>query len=150
MTTIHVLYGTESGNAEMVADDVAATLGERGFATEIAELSDVTPADLADYERVVVVTSTYGEGGLPEGAAPFHEALLAERPDLSGLEFAAYGLGDSTYETFNNAVDTLRGALIELGARQLGETGKHDAASATDPAAEATAWVLQLTDLVPA
>ncbi|KQS65701.1 flavodoxin domain-containing protein [Modestobacter sp. Leaf380] len=139
MSIVHIYYGTESGNAEMVADDVAEVLQGQGLQTVIVEMADIDIADLADIERAVFITSTYGEGDLPETTAPFHDQLVEQRPDLSGLSFGAFGLGDSVYETYNNGIDTLRSTLVELGARQLGETAKHDAASgepATDLAQE--------------
>ncbi|MEU9890604.1 flavodoxin domain-containing protein [Sphaerisporangium sp. NPDC051011] len=150
MTVVHVLFGTESGNAEMVADDIAAAFGDQGFETVIAELTDVEVPDLAAMEITVFVSSTYGEGGLPETAAPFYDALMAERPDLTGLRFAAFGLGDSIYETFNNAIETIRAALLELGAEQIGTTAKHDAASTTPATDLAEAWARDLLTLMPA
>lgn len=150
MTVVNILFGTESGNAEMVAEDIAASFENQGFETTTSELTDVDVTELADMELAVFVTSTYGEGGLPETAAPFHDALLTQKPDLSGLRFAAFGLGDSIYETFNNAIDTIREALSELGAVQIGPTAKHDAAStmpATDLAEE---WARDLFVLMPA
>lgn len=93
-----VLYGTESGNAEMVADDVAATLEGLGWEPQIVAMDDeVERFELVGEGHVVLITSTYGEGGLPETAAPLYEALVAERPDLSEVAFAAFGLGDSSY-----------------------------------------------------
>ncbi|MFI1705101.1 flavodoxin domain-containing protein [Streptomyces griseoruber] len=150
MTVVHVLYGTESGNAEMVADDIAAAFVDQGYETVTAELTDVEVSDLAAMQIAVFVSSTYGEGGLPETAAPFHDALLTERPDLSGVRFAAFGLGDSIYETFNNAIETIRTALLELGAEQIGTTAKHDAASTTPATELADAWARELLTLMPA
>ncbi|WP_327313571.1 flavodoxin domain-containing protein [Streptomyces sp. NBC_01235] len=150
MTVVHVLFGTESGNAEMVADDIAAAFGDQGFETVTAELTDVEVSDLADMHIAVFVSSTYGEGGLPETAAPFYDALMAERPDLTGVRFAAFGLGDSVYETFNNAIETLRTALLELGAEQIGTTARHDAASTTPATELAEAWARDLLALMPA
>ncbi|MDX2546858.1 flavodoxin domain-containing protein [Streptomyces sp. WI04-05B] len=150
MTVVHVLFGTESGNAEMVADDISATFGDQGFETVTAELTDVEVSDLAGMHIAVFVSSTYGEGGLPETAAPFYDALMAERPDLTGVRFAAFGLGDSVYETFNNAIETLRTALLELGAEQIGTTARHDAASTTPATELAEAWARDLLALMPA
>ncbi|UUU19129.1 flavodoxin domain-containing protein [Streptomyces sp. DSM 40750] len=150
MTVVHVLYGTESGNAEMVADDIVAAFRGQGFETVTAELTDVEVSDLAAMEIAVFVSSTYGEGELPETAAPFYDALMAERPDLTGVRFAAFGLGDSIYETFNNAIETLRRALLELGAEQIGTTAKHDAASTTPATELADAWTRDLLTLMPA
>ncbi|MBZ3906426.1 MULTISPECIES: flavodoxin domain-containing protein [Streptomyces] len=148
MTVVHVLFGTESGNAEMAADDIAAAFGGQGFETVTTELTDIEVSDLPAMEIAVFVSSTYGEGGLPETAAPFYEALMAERPDLTGVRFAAFGLGDSVYETFNNAIETLRTALLELGAEQLGTTARHDAASTTPATDLAAAWARDLLALV--
>jgi MioC protein len=150
MTEVHILYGTESGNAEMVADELAVVFGDRGFETAIVELSDVELEDLASMQLAVFVTSTYGEGGLPESAEPFYEALMAVRPDLAGLRFAAFGLGDSVYDTFNNAIETIRTALAELGAEQVGVTAKHDAASTTPATDLVDAWASDLFALMPA
>ena len=76
--------------------------------------------------------------------------LMAERPDLTGVRFAAFGLGDSIYETFNNAIETLRTALLELGAEQIGTTAKHDAASTTPATELADAWTRDLLTLMSA
>lgn len=150
MTVVHVLYGTESGNAEMVAEDIAAAFEGQGFATITSEMTDVEVGDLLTMDVAVFVTSTYGEGGLPESSAPFYDALRTQQPDLSGVRFAAFGLGDSIYETFNNAIETIRAALLDLGAEQIGETAKHDAASAAPATDLAQSWAQDLLSLMPA
>jgi MioC protein len=146
VSTIKILYGTESGNAELVADDVAETFNAAAVKAEVVamDLYDVT--ELSEAGAVVVITSTYGEGELPETTAPFQEALLAECPDLSGLRFAAFGLGDSTYETYNNGIAVVSSDLVGLGARQIGETGRHDAASGESLTDVAVAWAAKVLD----
>lgn len=150
MTTIHIFFGTESGNAEMAADDIAGVLQNQGFETVIAELSAVDVDALADLGTAVLITSTYGEGNLPETAEPFHASLLTTKPDLNGLRFAAFGLGDSGYETFNNGIDTLSQAFADLGARQIGETARHDAASGEPVTELATKWAESVMASIPA
>jgi MioC protein len=137
---VTILYGTESGNAELVADDVAAALAEQGVESVLAGMEDYEVARLASEEFVIVITSTYGEGELPETATPFYEQLMGQRPRLDGFRFAAFGLGDSTYETFCNGIEILGGALRDLGATQLGQTGRHDASSGEDLSELATRW----------
>jgi MioC protein len=150
MTTIHIFFGTESGNAEMAADDIADILRSQGFDTTISELSDAAVDSLAELGTAVLITSTYGEGDLPETAAPFHTALLQSRPDLSRLHFAAFGLGDSGYETFNNGIDILRAAFSDLGAQQIGETARHDAATGEPVTDLAASWAASLMSAIPA
>ena len=145
---IPVLFGTETGNAEMVADDVAEVLSDFMGAATAGDMSDVDVTELPGTDLLVLVCSTYGEGGLPESAQPFHDALLAERPDLTGVRFAVFGLGDSAYETFNNGSTTLAATLTGLGAVRVGEHGVHDASSGLLSGDVARHWATQLSDLL--
>lgn len=144
MSSIPVIFGTESGNAEMVADDIVAAIAAADLEAEAVPMEDVTVDDLARWPLMVLVTSTYGEGDLPATTAPFHETLMTQRPDLAHLRFAAFGLGDSTYETYNNAVSVLAEALAALGATRIGEIGRHDASSGESFTAVATLWAGKL------
>jgi cytochrome P450/flavodoxin len=152
MTLIHVWYGTESGNAEMVGDEIVEILKRAGIDTHLNELTDVEVDDVANAQVAVLITSTYGEGGLPATTEPFYDALVAARPDLSGLRFAAFGLGDSSYENYNNAIKTMSSLLVELGATQIGSVGRHDATTGLDPVDVATEWAHNdaLPILIPA
>lgn len=147
MSSLKILFGTESGNAELVADDVAEAFETAGIKAEVVAMEDFDVADLPDAGTVVVITSTYGEGELPATTAPFQEALEADRPSLSALRYAGFGLGDSTYETYNNAIGLLTAQLRELGASQIGDIGKHDAVSGESFTDAAVAWA---NTIVPA
>jgi MioC protein len=147
MSELQILFGTESGNSEMVAEEVAEVLGAQGISTTVRDLSDVT-VDSLGTAPFILVSSTYNEGDLPASAEPFYEALAAERPDLTGLRFAAFGLGDSTYEHYSKGVDTLRGLLLDLGARQVGDTGRHDASTGTSPVEPANEWAAETAGLL--
>lgn len=141
MTNILVAFGTESGNAEMAADDIAANLSARGVEVSVKSMEDIAASTLLACSTVIVVTSTYGEGDLPETTIPFFDVLNNERPDLSRLGFYAFGLGDSTYTNFNNAIRTISDKLVELGATMIGEVGRHDAASGKSLTAVASDWI---------
>lgn len=137
---ITVLFGTESGNSEMAADDIAQFLSDNGEAAKVVPMEDCDVAHLADAALIVVITSTYGEGELPETTQPFYDALQASRPSLAPLQFGAFGLGDSTYETYGNGIDLVSSLLTDLGAGQVGDTGRHDAAKGLPLSQAATEW----------
>jgi MioC protein len=143
---IQILFGTESGNAEMVADDISEALESRGLKNEITALDSFDVDELPEVDVAIFITSTYGDGELPMTTAPFHEALVVAEPDLGSLRFCAFGLGDRTYETYNNAITVLATTLTELGATQLGEIGRHDASGAESYTDAAVAWVNQLLE----
>jgi MioC protein len=127
---ITVLYGTETGNAEMLAEDVAAHL-EGDHAVSCTNLSDFAPADFTADHFYLVICSTYGDGELPASAKPFAAAMEAEKPDLAGIHFAIFGLGDTEYDsTHNFGSQIVAGLLAAQGATQVGERVIHDASGA--------------------
>lgn len=124
---ISILYGTETGNAEMLADDILAEL-EKDHDATCANLADTDPASLTTDQFYLLVCSTYGDGELPDSAQPFAEAMEASKPDLTGVHFGIFGLGDMAYEdTFNHGPKQLAEMMQARGATQIGERIAHDA-----------------------
>lgn len=116
--SLHILYGTQTGNAERVAMDAAEIARGLGLAPQVAGLDDIGMAELAAMQRVIVVASTYGEGEMPDNAQLFWEALSASTaPRLEGLSFGVLALGDTGYDGFCQA-----GKLIDMRLEQLGAT----------------------------
>ena len=89
---IGLYYGSETGNSEMLCEDIEAELGAE-YDCHIASLADVDPSTLAKDTFYFFVTSTFGNGDLPSTALPFEEAMQGQKPDLSGVRFAIFGLG---------------------------------------------------------
>lgn len=140
---LKIIFGTESGNAEMAADDMALALNGAGIDTIAVSMDTYDVEELAGEEHVILMSSTYGEGELPMTAAPFYENLKAAAPNLSRVKFSAFGLGDSTYETYNQAIKSLSALMIVLGATQVGEPGFHDAALPHSVSDMAVCWASQ-------
>ncbi|QPM92452.1 flavodoxin domain-containing protein [Pseudooceanicola algae] len=143
---IAIFFGTETGNAEMLAEDIATGL-EAEHETSLADLADSSPEDLKVAELNVIVCSSYGEGELPASAKPFAAQLADSQPDLSDVRFAIFGLGDSEYaETYGFGSMKLAELLVARGARALDERPVHDAASADLPEDVALPWVTAIID----
>ena len=140
---IRVLYGTETGNAEMVADDIVDALNEN-FEAECQDMGEFSAAEISPEEFYILVCSTYGDGELPNTAQPLYDALNTEKPALNDTRFASFGLGDSFYETFNQGCAMMADKLKELGAQEIGEPGCHDASSGELPGDVAIEWLNKL------
>jgi len=146
---IAILYGTETGNAEMLAEDIASHLSDHD--TSVTNLSDFDPADFDRETFYVVVTSTYGDGELPASAQPFAAAMDRAAPNLSGIRFAIFGMGDSEYpETFNFGGKRLEEILTGAGAERVGERVTHDASGADMADDLALPWIDEILTTVDA
>lgn len=147
---VGIYYGSETGNSEMLCEDIEAELGE-GFDCDIKSLADVDPAEMEKGTFYIIVTSTYGNGDLPSTALPFEEALKTKNPDLNGVRFAIFGLGDMVFaETFNHGSMKLSEMLKTQGAVQVGERGLHDASGFDMPEDVALPWVQGIMGLMAA
>lgn len=139
---ITVVYGTESGNSELIAEDLGAKLRETHNEVEVFDLQDVDPSDLNADTFYLVVCSTHGDGGLPNSALPFAEAFDAALPDLTGVRYAMFGLGDTFYSgTYSQGSENLDRRFAAQGATRVGEYGRHDASSFDDSSEVALAWL---------
>jgi MioC protein len=139
-----ILFGSEMGTAEAAADVMADELA--GHDVSVYDMTDFDIDDLDVRDFHIIVCSTYGDGDLPTGAEPFFDAVDARKPDLTGLRFAVFGLGDSVYgDTFNRGGETAAEKLTACGAVQVGEHARHDASTEIKAEDMAREWARGLT-----
>ncbi|MEM6727582.1 MAG: flavodoxin domain-containing protein [Pseudomonadota bacterium] len=142
---IHFLYGTETGTAEMLAEDMAAAVD--GHETSVADMDESDPTGLDKDAFHVLVCSTFGTGELPSTAEAFFDKLQSAKPDLSGLSFAVFGLGDRTFgETFNQGSESLMKEMQACKASLVGERGIYDASGADMPEDVAVPWLQDILE----
>ncbi|MFT4219893.1 MAG: cytochrome P450 [Microbacterium sp.] len=135
---VTVLFGSESGGAELVADELCRVVGGD---TEVVDMAEADPAQLDRSRLHLVVCSTYGDGEVPTAARPFHRALVEGLPDLAGLRYAVFGMGDRSYtKTYSRGSELIDEALAACGAERVGEYGRHDAGGPIDAAGAARDW----------
>ena len=124
---IAILYATETGSAETLAEDLAADL-QAEHEVSVRSLADFEADRLADADLMLVVTSTYGDGELPKAAQVFYDALAAPGSRLAGRRFAVFGLGDRQYaDTFGQASRLIEQRILEHGGVRVIEREVHDA-----------------------
>jgi MioC protein len=140
-----LLVGTMTGTAQLVAQELELVWDNPGDADAVQVetlLMDKLDESVFAREGVfLVVTSTYGQGDVPDNAKGLYERLKSLRPDLSRVRYGVFGLGDRTYaETFNFGGKRFDELLAELGARRIGERVQHDASSGVLPEEMAVEW----------
>lgn len=141
-----VLFGTESGNAELTAQTVASHLAGR-FSVSVKDLDETSPEGLDVSHPHVVICSTYGEGKLPTSAQKFHQDLSSSDVRLEGLQYAMFGMGDRSYHrTYSRGSEILDSAFQGAGAQRIGGYGRHDAAGPESSSSVACSWMDQVLD----
>ncbi|MBV1911248.1 MAG: assimilatory sulfite reductase (NADPH) flavoprotein subunit [Kangiellaceae bacterium] len=117
---VQVLYASQTGNSETIAQSLFSTLGQAGITVELTSLNDFKPKELAKKDILLFAISTHGEGEPPDDALDFFEFLSSKRaPKLDKVQYAVLGLGDSSYEFFCQTGKDLDQALSGLGATPI-------------------------------
>ena len=141
MASILILVGTESGNAQMVADALQPVLASAGHAVDVTDKA-ATAADLQAHDVLLAVCATHGSGDIPTNILPLVEALQRDKPDLSGHRYGVIALGDMTYQdTFCGGGKKVDQALERCGARRVGDRLEIDASEQPLPDEEALTWI---------
>lgn len=118
--SITILYGSESGNAQGLAEIFEQRLSDIGNDVTLKSMDDFKPKNLKKVEDLFIITSTHGEGDPPDNAVELHEYIHGRKaPKLDGVRFSVLALGDQTYEFFCQTGKDFDNRLAELGAERL-------------------------------
>lgn len=141
MAELKILVATVSGNAEMCAEEMSDWVKARGVEVTMESMADQDEDAFSADVIYLLVTSTHGVGEVPDEALDFFEDLQDGRPDLSGVKYGLYTLGDSVYETFCEAGKVFDELLASLGAKRIGARGEHDASGGELAEEACIAWL---------
>jgi len=96
-----ILYGSQTGNGEKLAEKLAEKARGRGYPVSLRNLSDYKKSDLKNERNLLLIMSTHGEGDPPDTALELHEFVYSKRaPKMEGLRYSVLALGDTSYEHF--------------------------------------------------
>jgi flavodoxin I len=126
MSRIGIFFGTDTGRTRRLAKELAKKLGD--LADAPVNINKALPADLLDFDALILGTPTLGEGAMPGldtgGSMESWLEFLpkAEGLDLSGKVVALFGLGDQDKygEHFVSALRPLHDWALACGATVVG------------------------------
>ena len=125
--SVHVLYGTESGNSEELAARDTKALRALGYDATLVNMADANLGVLHDATNILVIVSTWGDGEPPDAIRSFHSALLSDSaPRLDHARFSVCALGDTTYEKFCQCGREFDERFAALGGHRLADRQECD------------------------
>lgn len=144
MAQVGIFVGTMYGNALLVAEEAEPVLVDQGHQVKIFE-----DPDLNDWQRfagtgvALIITSTTGQGELPDSIAPLFRDIKDKLGHQPGLRYGVIVLGDSSYEVFCGGGKHFDALLQQQGATRIGDVLLVDAAETPEPEEVTTPWVEQ-------
>ncbi|MFP1890652.1 flavodoxin [Lonsdalea quercina] len=141
MAQIGIFVGTVYGNALLVAEEAENILRERGHEVKIFEGASLEDWLTYREQQVLVVTSTTGQGELPESIVSLYAALRDTCGPLPHMGYGLIALGDSSYDVYCGGGRQFDALLQELGAERIGERLEIDATEQPEPEVVSCAWV---------
>lgn len=119
---ITVVYGSETGNAQSLAEIFADRLVEHNYTVKLTAMDEIKQKEFKKVEDLFVITATHGEGDPPDNALTFHEFIHSRKaPKLENVRFSVLALGDESYEYFCQTGKDFDAQLLELGAERLAD-----------------------------
>jgi len=146
---LHFLVGTVHGNATEVAQTLAFSASDLGFAAQVQPMDDLTIDVFSQDALFLLVCSTTGSGDVPQNAQALYQSLDLQPRYLGKLRYGLVALGDSSYgDSFCGGGKAFDARLQNLGAQRMGSLCEIDAMQADDAPTQALDWWTQWATLL--
>lgn len=111
-----IFFGSSMGTTETLANQIAELLDS----AEVLNVADASADTVADYDTLLLGSSTWGLGELQDDWYDFLEALKDQ--DLAGKKVGLFGCGDADgyADTFCEAIAIIYDAIENSGCEFIG------------------------------
>ncbi len=144
MKNVLILYASQTGMtmdvAGNLADRLRTQLPEHQF--ETMSVRDVGLDQLASYPKIILGASTWDHGNPAPDGEEFLANITIQKPDLSGISFALFGLGETAYPEFCGALPLIQEDLETRGATIYSEQFTIDGYPPEATMVELTNWAV--------
>ena len=116
---IKLIYGSDTGNTELVTEDITKLLDD----VEVTTVADLTPEDW-DHDKFILGIPTWYDGELQSDWEDYFEEF--KTIDFTNKTVAIFGLGDQLgyEEWFCDGIGILAEVIMENGGKVIGYTEK--------------------------
>ena len=119
--SLTILFGSQTGNAAGLAEKTAKMASNYGLEASVVDMDGYDKSNLANIKRLLVITSTWGEGEMPDNAEVLWQSVQSDAPALASMHYSVCAIGDTSYDEFCKAGHDWDGKLSGLGATSVQE-----------------------------
>ena len=114
---IKLIYGSDTGNTELIAEDIKNLWDE----VEVITVDELTPEDW-DHDKFILGIPTWYDGELQSDWEDYFEEF--KKIDFTGKTVAIFGLGDQLgyEEWFCDGIGILAEVILKNGGKSIGWT----------------------------
>ena len=141
MAEVGIFVGTMYGNSLLVAEEAEAILSGLGHKATVFEDPEVKDWESYTGKYVLVVTSTTGQGDLPDSIVPLFQGIKDRLGYQPNVHYGIIALGDSSYANFCGGGKQFDALPQEQSAQRVGEMLLIDAGEHPEPESESNPWV---------
>tara|TARA_Y100000746_G_C15376523_1_gene396442 strand:- start:545 stop:994 length:450 start_codon:yes stop_codon:yes gene_type:complete len=122
MSQLMVAFGTETGNAEMLAEDISNVSSKYGIESSVHDLEDLSVDEIASSKMLIIVCSTWGEGDQPDNAQDIYDEVCnSDDSSMGDVHFAVLALGDTAFDMFCESGKEWDQILEDKGGKRVHE-----------------------------
>lgn len=114
-----ILWGSETGTAQGLAEMTEGRLKDAGKTARAISMGAVKLEQLPGFSKVLILTSTWGDGEPPSNGIDLWEACQKQKVDMSKTGFSVLALGDTAYPLFCKCGKDFDTFLEKLGGQRL-------------------------------
>lgn len=148
MATVAIIMGSVFGAAQTLSATIQNELHAAGHTTIYNNSALV--GDIHDVDACLVITSTTGQGDLPNNIEGFYFGARDTMPMQNQKPFGVIALGDSSYQTFCGAGEKMEELFYELQGIAPIPMLKIDACETLEPETKALPWLKEWMTHIPA
>ena len=128
---VAIYFGSQTGTAEKYSQQLDEEAQALGIPSEVIDFDKFSPEVFEKHDLILVCQATHYEGDPPDNTKKFFKyirSLLKEGAQtMKGKHFAVFGLGDSSYELFNEMGKHFDASFEKLGGIRAHELGAGNA-----------------------
>jgi len=117
--SLTILFGSQTGNAAGLAEKTAKIASNYGLNANVVDMDGYDKANFASTKRLLIITSTWGEGEMPDNAEDLWQSVQSDAPGLSAMHYSVCAIGDTSYDEFCKAGTDWDDKLSSLGAHSV-------------------------------